>query len=168
MERTERALMERTASGPLMQRIRMVRDLVIETSKLGELVGFEFLQNRLGCTEYELETAIEKAMQLYPEIREVRIFNRFRHYYHASMDGEQLAKAMRRRENYLRVVYWRKNRVGHNWEACVEWLIDKFTTGAHFMTQYHRNKGNRRDWEGRKICALILKHSKERGVDTNC
>ena len=141
MERTERALMERTASGPLMQRIRMVRDLVIETSKLGELVGFEFLQNRLGCTEYELETAIEKAMQLYPEIREVRIFNRFRHYYHASMNEERLARAMRRRENYLRVVYGRKNRVGHNWEACVEWFIDKFTTGAHFMTQDHRNKG---------------------------
>lgn len=88
IERTERALIEKSESSPLMQRIRMARDLMRKASKLGELVGFEYLQNRLGCTDYELENAIERAMQLYPEIREVRIFNRFRHYYHASMGEE--------------------------------------------------------------------------------
>ncbi len=33
------------------------------------LEAHEFLHNRLDCTEYELETAVERAMQLYPEIR---------------------------------------------------------------------------------------------------
>jgi hypothetical protein len=49
-------------------------------------------------------------------------------------------RKLERKENYIRVASGRRNRIGHNWEACVEWFIDKFTTGAQFMTQDHRNK----------------------------
>ena len=78
IRRTEMALVERSNSSKVMQRIQIVRDQVIEASKLNDLVSFEFLQNKIGCSEYELETALKRAMQLYPEIREVKIFNRFK------------------------------------------------------------------------------------------
>lgn len=151
VERTEAALMEKAT--PIMMRIRQIRDLVIEASKLGEIISLEYLQNRLGCSEYELETALKRAMQLYPDIKELKLFRRFRHYAHASMDEEQLRKAVKAKENYIRVVKGRENRLGHNWEACVEWFIDKFTTGAHFMTQDHRNKG----MDKRRITLYLMK-----------
>ena len=78
IRRTEMALVERSNSSKVMQRIQIVRDQVIEASELNDLVSFEFLQNKIGCSEYELETALKRAMQLYPEIREVKIFNRFK------------------------------------------------------------------------------------------
>ncbi len=43
-----------------MQRIHIIRDQIIEASKLNDLVGFEFLQNKLACSEYELETALKR------------------------------------------------------------------------------------------------------------
>jgi len=45
------------------------------------------------------------------------------------------------KENYIRVVKGRDNRIGHNWEAVPEWFIDTFTTGARFWTQNHRTGG---------------------------
>ena len=153
IHRTEMALVERSNSSKVMQRIQIVRDQVIEASKLNDLVSFEFLQNKIGCSEYELETALKRAMQLYPEIREVKIFNRFKYFYHSSMSDEDFKKALARKENYIRVVSGRSNRIGHNWEACVEWFIDKFTTGAHFMTQDHRNK----NMDRRRITLHLIK-----------
>lgn len=41
-------------------------------------------------------------------------------------------------ENYIRKAKGRENRIGHNWEAVAEWFIDRFTTGARFWTQNHR------------------------------
>jgi len=62
VQRTERALAEKSASSPIMRRIHAIRDIVIEASKLKDLVGFDFIQNKLGCSEYEAETALERAM----------------------------------------------------------------------------------------------------------
>jgi hypothetical protein len=151
IRRTEIALMEK--SSPIMQRIHVIRDQIIEASKLNDLVSFEFIQNKLDCSEHEAETALRRAMQLYPEIKEVKLFNRFRYFYHASMPKEQFERAKTRKENYIRKVKGRENRVGHNWEACVEWFIDKFTTGAHFMTQDHRN----RRMDKRRITLHLIK-----------
>lgn len=95
-------------------------------------MSLEFLREKLGCSEYELEGAVERAEQLYPEIREVKVFERFRHLYHASMPEEVLRKAVKAKEDYIRVYGGQRARIGHNWEACVEWFIDKFTTGAEF------------------------------------
>jgi len=153
IRRTEKTLVEKSNSSPTMQRIHIIRDQLIEASKLNDLVSFEFLQNKLSCSEYELETALKRAMQLYPEIREVKLFNRFRYFYYASMSEEDFKKALARKENYLRMVSGRKNRIGHNWEACVEWFIDKFTTEAQFMTQDHRNKA----MDKRRITLHLMK-----------
>lgn len=153
IRRTEIALVEKSNSSPVMERIHIVRDQVIEASKLNDLVSFDFLQNKIDCSEYELETALKRARQLYPEIKEVKIFNRFKYFYYESMNEEEFKKALARKENYIRVVSGRSNRIGHNWEACVEWFMDKFTTGAHFMTQEHRNK----NMDKRRITLHLIK-----------
>lgn len=47
---------------------------------------------------------------------------------------------MKMKENYVRILKGRDNRVGHNWEAVPEWFVDRFTVGAKFWTQEHRTK----------------------------
>jgi DNA-binding HxlR family transcriptional regulator len=153
IQKTEKALVEKSNSSPIMQRIHIIRDQVIESSKLNDLVSFEFLQNKLVCSEYELENALKRAMQLYSEIKEVKLFKRFKYFYYSSMSEEDFKKALARKENYIRIVSGRSNRLGHNWEACVEWFIDKFTTGAQFMTQDHRNKS----MDKRRITLHLIK-----------
>ena len=140
VQRTEKALAHKSSTSPIIERIHQIRDVIIESTKLRDLVSFEFIQNRLGCTQYEAEGALERALQLYPELKEVKMFNNFRYYYHASMPEDDLKAAISMKENYIRVAKGRMNRMGHNWEACVEWFIDKFTTGASFKTQDHRGE----------------------------
>ena len=140
IERTEKALSKREDSMPILRRVRQIRDLLIEATELKDIVSFDYIKNRLDCSDYEAQQAIERAMQLYPDIKEVRVFNIFRYYYLDSMAEEELRKAIRRKEEYIRVVKSRENRIGHNWEACVEFFIDNFTVGAKFWTQEHRSK----------------------------
>lgn len=153
VERTNRALANKASTSPIIERVHQIRDMVIEAAKLRDLVGSDFLQNRLGCTMYEAEGAVTRALQLYPDIKEVKLFNAFKYLYHASMAEEDLKAAIALKENYIRMVKGRENRVGHNWEACVEWFIDRFTTGAVFQTQNHRTRGMDR----RRITLYLLK-----------
>jgi len=57
------------------------------------------------------------------------------------MTEEDLRAAVALKENYIRIEKGRDNRIGHNWEAAVEWFVDKFTTGASFREQPHRSTG---------------------------
>ena len=141
IERTERALKGEVSSSPLMERVHRVRDIIIEHSKLRKLVSHSYLENALGCTPYQAEHAISRALQLYPDLKEVKLFSAYRYYYHTSLSGEELEAALEMKKNYIRKVKGRANRIGHNWEAIVEWFIDRFTTGARFWTQRHREKG---------------------------
>ncbi|MCD6325878.1 hypothetical protein J7L97_06295 [Candidatus Bathyarchaeota archaeon] len=141
IERTNRALSNTVSTSPIIERIHRIRDIILEHTALRRLVGFQYLQNKLGCTEYEAEHAVKRALQLYPELREVKLFNIYRYYYHSSMSQEDLNAALEMKRNYLRIVKGRDNRIGHNWEAVAEWFIDKFTTGAKFWTQNHRAGG---------------------------
>jgi hypothetical protein len=140
IERTNSALEKNRVSSPFVQRVQMVRDIIVESSKLGELVGITYIQNKLGCSEDEAEGAIARALQLYPDLKEVKLFNVYRYFYHSGMDEKKLNAAVKMKENYIRVLKGRDNRVGHNWEAVPEWFIDRFTTGARFWTQEHRSK----------------------------
>jgi len=56
------------------------------------------------------------------------------------------------KKNYIRIRFVRDNRIGHNWEAVVEWFIDKFTEGAEFQRQNHR-----RNIDPRRITLHLLK-----------
>ena len=96
------------------QRVHRIRDLIIESTKLRDLVSFSFIQNKLVCTEYEAEGAVERAMQLYPDIPEVKVFDNFRYYYHDSMVDEDLRATVAIKENFIRIVKDKANRIGHN------------------------------------------------------
>ena len=151
--RTDGALHERLSSNPLIERVHSIRDMILEHSALRRLVGFTYLENKLGSTLYETEHAIGRALQLYPDLKEVKLFNNYRYYYHTSMPEEDLKAAVSMKENYIRVTKGRHNRIGHNWEAAAEWFIDKFTTGANFWTQNHRTNG----MDPRRITLHLLK-----------
>jgi len=153
IERTDKALQDRSSTNPVIERVHGIRDRVISSSKLRELVGITFLQSEMGLAAHELNTAIERTKQLYPDILEVKLFNAYRYYYHSSLSQEDLNAAKIMKENYIRKVKGRANRIGHNWEAVPEWFIDTFTTGARFWTQEHR--GNRMD--PRRITIHLIK-----------
>ncbi|MCW4046403.1 MAG: hypothetical protein NWE99_02420 [Candidatus Bathyarchaeota archaeon] len=140
VKRTNMVLESEHSTSPVIERIHLIRDLILEATKLRDLVSFEFLQNRLGCSLYEAENAVARALQIYPDLRETKLFDAYKYYYHASISEEDLRAAIALKQNYVRIVKGRQNRIGHNWEACVEWFIDKYTTGAVFQTQNHRTK----------------------------
>jgi len=138
VERTNKALAGEISTSPIIERVHIIRDMIIEATKLRELTGASFLRQKLTCSENEAERAIERALQLYPDLKEVKLFDAYRYFYHDSMDGADLRAGIKMKENYIRMTKGRANRIGHNWEACVEWFVDKFTYGARFWTQQHR------------------------------
>ena len=146
-------LERRSSSNPIVERVHRIRDIVIESSKLRDLVGIQFLQSDIGCTDNEVDKAVDRAMQLYPDIREVKLFGVYRYLYHVSMSPEDLNASVAMKENYIRIVKGRDNRIGHNWEAASEWFIDTFTTGAKFWTQEHREGG----MDPRRITIHLMK-----------
>lgn len=141
LKRTNSVLADRETTNPVIERVHNIRDRIIEASSLRELVGIQYLQNELGLTEYETENAVDRALQLYPDLHETRLFGAYRYLYHKSLSAEDLNAAIELKENYIRKTKGRDNRVGHNWEAVPEWFIDTFTTGARFWTQEHREGG---------------------------
>jgi hypothetical protein len=140
IQKTNLILDSKSSTSPVIERIHLIRDQVLEATKLRDLVCFEFIQNKLDCSLYEAEGAISRSLQLYPDLKETKLFNAYKYYYHTSMTEEDLKVAITFKQNYVRQMKGRQNRIGHNWEACVEWFIDKYTVGAVFQTQNHRTK----------------------------
>lgn len=153
IKRTDAALAGRAFGSSFMERLHRVRDMIIEHSKLRRLVGFSYIRNKLDCTKHETQRAVSRALQLYPDLKETKIFDAYRYYYHASMEEAELQAAMTMKQNYIRITKGRDNRIGHNWEAVAEWFIDRFTTGAHFRTQNHRTQG----MDPRRITLHLIK-----------
>jgi len=153
VQRTDKALAEKASTSPIIERIHLLRAEVIASTQLRDLASFSFLQSKMGCTEDEAERAIRRALQLYPDLNEVKLFNNYRYYYHDSMSPEDLRAAKGLKESYIRKMKGRDARVGHNWESVVEWFIDKFTRGAEFQTQNHRVAG----MDPRRITLHLLK-----------
>ena len=139
--RTDLALEGRASSSPLMERVHRIRDFILEHSHLRKLVSSTYLGNQLGCSRHEFEHALERALQLYPDMRVLKLFDAYRYFYHDSLSEADLSAAVEMKRNYIRVAKGRDNRIGHNWEAVADWFIDRFTTGARFWTQQHRKGG---------------------------
>lgn len=133
IQRTEKALAEQVSASLLMERVHQIRD-IIEHSKLKKLVGFTYTHNKLGCTINEAKHTMSRALQLYPDLIEIKLFKVYRYYYHTSIAQEGLQAAIIMKENYISITKGRANCIGHNWKAAAEWFIDKFTTGARFWT----------------------------------
>ncbi|MEM2145452.1 MAG: hypothetical protein QW279_08820, partial [Candidatus Jordarchaeaceae archaeon] len=153
VEKTERALTEKESTNPTIQRVHRIRDLILESSRLREIISFTYICESLGCSKYEAEVAVNRALQLYPDLREIKLFNTFRYFYHNSITEDELKAAIAMKENFIRMTKGKANRIGHNWEAVVEWFIDKFTTGARFWTQNHRLQG----MDSRRITIHLVK-----------
>ncbi|MDR0492973.1 MAG: hypothetical protein LBH74_04985 [Nitrososphaerota archaeon] len=140
VKRTTVALENNDSTNPIIERIHTIHDTILETTLLKDLVSSEFLYNRLGCSEYEAQGAIQRAIQLYGDLREIKLFGAYKYYYHESMTQTDLNVAVTFKQNYVRQMKGKHNRVGHNWEACVEWFIDQYTSEAVFQKQNHRTK----------------------------
>lgn len=153
VEKTERALAEKESTNPTIQRVHRIRDIILESSRLSEIVSFTYICESLGCSKYEAEVAVNRALQLYPDLKEIKLFNAFRYFYHNSIKEDELKAAIAMKENYIRITKGKANRIGHNWEAVVEWFIDKFTTGARFWTQNHRSQS----MDSRRITIHLVK-----------
>ena len=151
--RTEEALAGMASSSPVMERIHRIRDTVIEHTLLRKLVGASYLGNQLGCGKKQFEHALDRALQLYPDIRVTKLFDAYRYFYHSGLSPEDLAAAVEMKKNYIRMAKGAANRIGHNWEAVAEWFIDRTTTGAHFWTQNHRDGG----MDPRRITLHLIK-----------
>jgi len=153
IQATNKVLTNKATKNPIVERIQTIRDQIIEATKLKDLISFDFLQNKLSCSSYEAESAIKRALQLYPDLKEIKIFGNFRYYYHPDFVQEELHAAVIMKENYIRKIKGRANRIGHNWEAAVEFFIDNLTTGAKFWTQHHKNK----EMDSRRITVYLVK-----------
>ena len=153
VERTDFALEGRSSMNPTMERVHRIADIIVEHSKLKDLVGFNYIQEKLKCSEYEAKHALKRALQLYPKLQKIKLFDAYSYYYHLSLSDEDLRAAISMKENYIRLTQGKRHRIGHNWEAVSEWFIDRFTTGAHFWTQNHRTK----KMDSRRITLHLLK-----------
>jgi hypothetical protein len=141
VERTEAALAGRVSSSPTVERVHRIRDMVVEHTRLRKLLSPAYVESELGCSKHEAEHALERMLQLYPDVKVVKLFEAYRYLYHSSMGDADLAAAVTMKKNYIRIEQGAANRVGHNWEAVAEWFIDRTTTGARFWTQNHRGGG---------------------------
>jgi hypothetical protein len=158
--RTNEALKDKASTNPLVQRVLAIRNLVASETQLDRITSVNQIKDMLkATTDTEAESAITRAMQLYPSIREIKLFDAYRYYYHESMNPEVLNASLEMAKNYIRISKGRANRIGHNWEACVEWFIDKFTIGAEFRTQNHRQngKGGGSRMDPRRITLHLIK-----------
>jgi len=153
VERTDRALMGQASSSPLIERVHRIRDIILEHSQLRKLVSYTYIENKLDCTPHKAEGGVRRCLQLYPDLKVLKLFNAYRYYYSSSLSEEDLRAAVEMKKNYVRMTKGRDNRIGHNWEAVAEWFIDKFTTGARFWTQVHRTRG----MDSRRITLHLLK-----------
>ena len=148
-ERTSKVLLENPTSNTIHERIRLIRDQLLTTN---ELLSLSYLRNILHCDIDQAKRALKRARQLYPDIKQVKIFDKFAYYYLDSMRPEDLRANVEMKKNYIRIRFGRDNRIGHNWETVVEWFIDKFTEGAEFQRQNHR-----RNIDPRRITLHLLK-----------
>ena len=146
----------------IVLRVHAIRDQVHAAIKERDIVSVEFVKNKLEGSEAEVERALTRALQLFPDLKQVKLFNDYRYLYHTCMSEAELGVAISMKEGYIRKVKGRANRIGHNWEVCAEWFIDRFSTGAHFWTQKHRIGG----MDPRRIIMHLMKSVGNRRQNT--
>jgi hypothetical protein len=78
----------------VMEKVMKTRDIVVEHSKLRRLVGFTYIHEKLDCTPDQAERAVQRALELYPSLHEVKLFDAYRYYHHVSLSGEELDAAL--------------------------------------------------------------------------
>ncbi|MDR2203088.1 MAG: hypothetical protein LBE76_02055 [Nitrososphaerota archaeon] len=117
MRRTNVALENNESTNPVIERIHIVHYVILETTLFRDLAIVEFIFSRLGCSEYEAEGAIGRALKLYSDLREIKLFGAYKYYYHESLSQADLNVALVFKQNYVRQMKGKQNRIGHNLEA---------------------------------------------------
>jgi len=107
-------LLENPTSNTIHERVRLIRDQLLTTN---ELLSLSYFKNILGCDVDSTKRALRRATQLYSDIEQVKIFDKFTYYHLNCMKPEDLAANIEMKKNYIRVRFGRENRIGHNWEA---------------------------------------------------
>jgi len=153
IDRTNKRLENRESTNLVIQRIHRIRDRVFESTRLRDPASFNYLQNSLGCSEKEAEKAISRAMELYPDLKEFKVFDNYRYFYHDSMPNADLNAAIELKKSYHRKIGSQRFRLGHNWEAVADWFIERYTPGAEFWTQHHRDS----NMDPRRIKIRLIK-----------
>lgn len=145
-------------------RIYTIHDTIYTNSLKRELTAKFFLDNVLNISRYALTRAIGRCLDLYPNLKEIKIFNRFLFYYDSNVLSEaDLNAQIEMKKNWLRKAAGRWNRLGHNWEAIVGWFVDRFTKDVTFWTQEHRRKApldpliSKRGMHPRRITLHLIK-----------
>lgn len=141
IEVTSHRLIDEENRNPVVHRIRMIRDLIVAAAVHKEILSKDFLREKLGCTESELDRAILRTMQLYSDIVEIKLFDAYVHFYLTTIPDADLSASIQLRENYIRKTKGAANRTGHNFEATIGWFIERTAAGAKFWTQQHRGRG---------------------------
>ena len=75
IEVTGKRLIDEEDRNPVVHRIRMICDLIVAAAVHKEILSKDFLREKLGCTEGELDRAILRTMQLYSDIAEIKLFD---------------------------------------------------------------------------------------------
>ena len=169
-QRTELRLQDVDDSeNPTLHRVYTIHDSIYTNSLKRELTAKFFLDNVLNVSRYALNHAIERCLELYPYLKEIKIFNRFLFYYDSKTLSEADVHAqIELKKNWLRKAAGRWNRLGHNWEAIVGWFVDKFTKDVTFWSQDHRRKAeldpliSRRGMHPRRITLHLIKNVGDR------
>lgn len=64
VDRNDSALEGQASSSPLMERVHRIRGVVLEHSKLRDLVSHTYIENKLECTRHEANRAVGRGLQL--------------------------------------------------------------------------------------------------------
>ena len=75
-----------------------------------QIVSPGYFQQQLGCTHHELRHGLGKVMSLYGDLRELKLFDAYRYYYHISFSGEELKAAITMKENYITLAQYASRR----------------------------------------------------------
>lgn len=67
--RTNEALKDNAATNPLVQRVLAIRNLIVSETELGRITSINQVKDVLKSTDNEAESAVARAMHLYPSIR---------------------------------------------------------------------------------------------------
>lgn len=154
MRRAETTLYVKGDGMPTVERAQRAHDEVTESLKLKTLVSVSAWRADLRLTDHELDNVVRRTLELFKDTCEVRIFGA-RYLYHKDLPKGSLDAAIKMKENYTKLVSGAKNRIGHNWEACVDWYIQLVSPKEIEFREQHHRSNNRMD--PRRITIALIK-----------
>ena len=76
--RTERRLEGEASVSPAFEKIHRLRDVIFEHGMLGQIVSATYLEREIGCTKKEFDHSIKRALELYSDFKQVKLFDAYR------------------------------------------------------------------------------------------